>query len=499
MATLKQKTAKTLTWNTIDRLSSQVLYGVVGVVLANVLSRDDFGLVGVLFIFQSFATIFVDSGFGAALLQKKEPTEDDYSTVFWFNLAVSVAIYIGLWFAAPAIARAFHNQTELIPLGRTMFFYFILSALSIVQTNRLMKQMDVKQLAISNVVGQIAGGVTGIILALKGFGAWALCWQTLVLGGVRTLWLWATSHWWPRLVFSIESLRSIRKVGLGVFSSQLLNTASLQVYNFLVGLYYSVASLGVYTQADKWSKMGSASISQVLTASFIPLLARVQDDPPTLLHYIRRISRFTAFITMPALVGLALVGAPLFHLLFADKWDAAIILFRILCVRGVFVVLISLQTNFLTALGYARTLVRVEIVKDLLTIVAIFSTLFMGSVEALVWGQLAASLLTYIAVLRMTSRATGYPLLFLLKPNLPFAAATVLMAAGVIAIAHILPYLYPSFPTLEIHLASLLQLLLQITTGTLLYLLTLRLARLPEPAELRNHLRRSHHPDNPHQ
>lgn len=486
MATLKEKTAKTLTWNTLDRLSSQVLYGVVGVVLANILSENDFGLVGVLFIFQSFATIFVDSGFGAALLQKKEPDENDYSTVFWFNLAVSVAIYIILWFSAPAIARYFHNQTELIALGRTMFLYFILSALSIVQTNRLMKQMDVRQLAISNVVGQVSGGIVGIILAVRGAGAWALCWQTLTLGAVRTAWLWATSGWRPRAVFSIDSLRSIRKVGLGVFSSQFLNTVSLQIYNFLVGIYFTLASLGVYTQADKWSKMGSASISQVLTASFIPLLARVQDDGPTLKRYVERIGRFTAFLTVPALTGLAIIGTPIFHLLFANKWDAAIVLFQILCVRGIFVVLISLQTNFLTALGYARTLVRVEVIKDVLTIIAIFATIFLGSIEALVWGQLAASALTWIIVMFLTSRVTGYSFRFLIAPNLPFAGATLLMSAGLFVI---LSLLSGPLSSINIHLHALVMLAVLIPLGIAIYTATLKISRIPEPAELLTHLR----------
>ncbi len=486
MATLKEKTAKTLTWNTIDRLSSQILYGVVGVVLANILSEHDFGLVGVLFIFQSFATIFVDSGFGAALLRKKDPDERDYSTVFWFNLAVSCLIYVILWFAAPQIARYFHNQTELIALGRTMFVYFILSALSIVQTNRLMKQMNVRDLAISNVVGQVSGGIVGIVLACQGYGAWALCWQTLVLGAVRTLWLWATSGWRPQLVFSLESLRSIRNVGLGVFSSQLLNTISLQIYNFLVGIYFTLASLGVYTQADKWSKMGSASISQVLTASFIPLLARVQDEGERLKRYVERIGRFTAFLTFPALTGLALVGAPLFHLLFGHKWDAAIILFQILSIRGIFVVLISLQTNFLTALGYAATLVRVEVVKDVLTIIAIFATLFLGSIEALVWGQLGASLLTWFAVMAMTARATGYSLHFLLAPYLPFAGATLAMTLGVLLVPLLVT---PLTSTMNIHLGATLLLLLEISAGAAAYLYTLRLLRIPEPNELRAHLR----------
>lgn len=489
MSEIKDKTAKTLAWNTIDRLSSQVLYGVVGVVLANILSKADFGLVGVLYIFQAFATIFVDSGFGAALLQKKDPTEDDYSTVFWFNLTVSVAIYITLWFCAPAIARAFHHEAELVSLGRVMFLYFILSALSIVQTNRLMKMMDVKQLAISNIAGQITGGIVGIILALRGAGAWALCWQTLVTGAVRTLWLWGASSWRPKAVFSRSSLASIRNVGLGVFSSQLLNTVSLQIYNFLVGIYYSVVELGIYTQADKWSKMGSASISQLLTATFIPLLARVQDDSATLRRYVDRITRFTAFLTFPLLTGLAVAGAPLFHMLFGHKWDAAIVLFQLLAVRGIFVVLISLMTNLLTALGYARTLVRVEVVKDVLTVVAIFSTLFLGSVTWLVAGQLAASAITWIAVVAMTSRATHFSFATLTRPMFPFVTATLVMVFGAWLTQQVLGAL-PWFGAASVNLTSGVMLAAIIAAGVICYLLPLVLLRTPEPGEMLAHLRR---------
>ncbi|MDE6794797.1 MAG: oligosaccharide flippase family protein, partial [Muribaculaceae bacterium] len=153
-ASLKLRTARSLKWNTIDRLASQVLYGVVGVVLANVLSQEDFGLVGALLVFQAFAIIFADSGFGAALLQSKDPTEEDYSTVFWFNLVVSVGIYWLLWFGAPLIADIFQGDRRLIPLSKVMFLTFVLNALAIVQTNRLMKRMDVKMIAVSNLVGQ---------------------------------------------------------------------------------------------------------------------------------------------------------------------------------------------------------------------------------------------------------------------------------------------------------------------------------------------------------
>lgn len=245
-APLKLKTARTLKWNTVDRLASQVLYGVVGVVLANVLSQEDFGLVGALLVFQAFAIIFADSGFGAALLQKKEPTDEDYSTVFWFNLVVSISIYWILWFSAPLIADIFQGDRRLIPLSKVMFLTFVLNALAIVQTNRLMKRMDVKMIAVSNVVAQIAGGALGIFLALKGYGAWALVWQSVALAGVKTGILWATGGWVPTCWMRRKSMRRIWRIGLSVFSSSMLNTLFLTIYSFVIGAFYSLKSLGVY-------------------------------------------------------------------------------------------------------------------------------------------------------------------------------------------------------------------------------------------------------------
>lgn len=209
---LKLRTARTLKWNTIDRLASQVLYGVVGVVLANLLSQEDFGLVGALLVFQAFAIIFADSGFGAALLQKKNPTPEDYSTVFWFNLLVSVSVYWILWFCAPLIASVFQGDMRLVPLSKVMFLTFVFNALAIVQTNMLMKRMDVRMVAISNLVAQVAGGAIGIILALRGCGAWALVWQSVSLAGVKTAILWLTGGWMPSCWIRMSSLRDRKSV-----------------------------------------------------------------------------------------------------------------------------------------------------------------------------------------------------------------------------------------------------------------------------------------------
>ena len=429
MSQLKAKTVKTVKWSTIDRLSSQILYAAVGVVLANELSKEDFGLVGALTIFQAFAMIFVDSGFGAALLQKKQPEERDYSTVFWFNLIVSVGIYAALFFCAPLIADIFHDG-RLESMSRVMFVAFVVNGLGIIQTNRLTKAMNVRPVAFANIIGLIVSGGIGIGLALGGFGAWALVWQTLSLAIVKTLLLWITGKWWPRFNFSRATFGDVRRVGGSVLSSSLLNTACLQVYNFVIGAFYSLPLLGVYTQADKWSKMGSASMSQIMMSSFVPLLSGVQDSREDFVRYMKRINRFTAFIVFPFMMWLTAAGEPIFHFLFADKWDEAIPLFQILMVRGIFLVLTALYNNFLLAKGKARTLFIMEVVKDVILAVALMSTVWTFSIDWLVWGQLISSIITWAISVELTRRALGIQASDLIIDLFPFFVASFAMAVG---------------------------------------------------------------------
>ena len=467
---LKSKTLKTVKWSTIDRLSAQLLYAAVGVVLANELSKEDFGLVGALTIFQAFAMIFVDSGFGAALLQKKRPVERDYSTIFWFNLLVSVAIYFILFFCAPLIADIFHDR-RLLPMSRVMFISFVVNGLGIIQTNRLTKAMNMRPVALANIIALALSGGLGIGMALGGFGAWALVWQTLSLAIVKTLILWIKGKWWPGMFFSKATFRDIRRVGASVLSSSMLNTACLQMYNFVIGAFYSLPLLGVYTQADKWSKMGSASMSQIMMSSFVPLLSGVQDDRSSFLRYMKRINRFTAFIVFPFMLWLTAAGAPIFHFLFGQKWDEAIPLFQILMVRGIFVVLTALYTNFLLSQGKARTLFVMEVVKDVIMVIALFSTVWTFSIEWLVWGQLAASLVTWGLSVELTRRALSISAYRLIADLFPFFAASFVMAIGCVALGW------------TVH-SPILQLLVEFGGGMILYFAVLRIRGVAELREV---------------
>lgn len=467
---LKRRTASTLKWNTIDRVLSQVLYAVVGIVLANVVSQEDFGLVGALLVFQAFGTLFVDSGFGAALLQKKNPDETDYSTIFWFNLVVATAVYWILFFCAPLIADIFQDDRRLIPLSKVMFLSFIFNGLGIVQTNKLMKQMNVKQIAIGNTIGLTVSGGLGIGLALAGYGAWAIVWQTVTLSAVKTGWLWCTGHWWPKAPFRFDVLKKMWRLALSVFSSSALNIFFMYLYNFVIGVFYSLKSLGIYTQADKWSMMGTGSITQVLKATFVPVLSRYQENPDEYRRCMKRINRFCAFVTFPVMTGLALMAAPLFHALFGDKWNDAIILFQLLTLRGICVVLISQLITYMLGLGYGRRLFAVEVVKDVLTVVAILCTVWYKSLLLLVIGLLCASAVTLLISLCMVSRATGYGIGCYAGDNMPFV---VLSAMACLAAS----------PILLTGISAWLQLPAMLAAGIAVYIGGMKLAGIPELKE----------------
>lgn len=432
---LKDKTARTLKWNLIDRLSTQLLYALTGIVLARMLSQEDFGLVGAVLIFQAFASLLIDSGFSYALIQRKSPTRLDYSTVLWFNIGVAAVIYVILWFCAPLIARCFQNDMRLIGLSRVMFLVFIINAAAIVQTNRLVKKMDVRMVAVSNSVGLVAGAVTGITLALYGFGAWAIVWQNIAMATVKTSILWATGKWLPMMKFSWAALKSFSSVGSGMMFTSFLNTVFQNIYSFFVGNRVGLASLGYYTQGDKWSKMGVTSISQVLTSSFLPVLSAVQDDPGRFRRLCSKMNRFTAYLVFPALIGLIVIAEPIFHLLFGTKWDPSIILFQLLLVRGIFFVLTSLYNNFLLALGRSGMIVRLEMLRDTVAIAALVASLpFIAQstpdnpvygLTLMLWGQVAASAISWAATLYVTARTVGSRVASFLFDLVPYAVMTV--------------------------------------------------------------------------
>lgn len=436
---LKSLTAGSIKWNIIDKVSSQLLYAVTGIVLARLLSQEDFGLVGAVAVFQAFASLFVDSGFSYALIQRKHPTRLDYSTVLWFNLIMSGALYVVLFFGAPLIADCFQGDQRIIPISRVMFVSFILNASAIVQTNRLMKQMKVKMVAVSNSAGLFAGAIVGIYLAVAGYGAWAIVWQTLTLNFTKSLVLWLTSGWTPLWRFSMQSLRSFFSVGSGMMFSSFLNVLFQNIYSFFIGNRAGLRQLGYYTQGDKWSKMGISSISQVLTSSFLPALSQVQDDPERFARVTSKVNRFTSYLLFPAMGFLTIMAEPIFHFLFGTKWDPSIILFQLLLLRGVFTVLTSLYNNYVIALARTRLVVSMETLRDGAALLFLLCALpFVADtrpgdpvwgIRLLLWGQIAASFIAWLVMVTKTAPVCGRRVVDFLRDSAPYLAETVAIMA----------------------------------------------------------------------
>ena len=436
---LKTRTAGAVKWNVIDKVSQQLLYAVTGIVLARLLDQEDFGLIGAVLVFQAFASLFVDSGFSYALIQRKSPTRLDYSTVLWFNLGVATSIYAILFFSAPLIADCFQGDRRIIPISRVMFLGFILNATAIVQTNRLMKKMDVRMVAVSNAVGLFAGAVVGIWLAVAGYGAWAIVWQTLALNFTKSLVLWLTSGWLPLMRFSWRSLKSFFAVGSGMMVSSFLNVLFQNIYSFFIGNRAGLAPLGYYTQADKWSKMGISSLSQVLTSSFLPALSAVQDDPERFARVTSKMNRFTSYLLFPAMGFLAVMATPVFHCLFGEKWDASIVLFQLLLARGIFTVLTSLYNNYVIALARTRLVVAMEVLLDGAALLLLFAALPFISMERgedvvygiklLLAGQILASAISWGVMVVKTAPVSGRSVGSFLADSLPYLCETLLIMA----------------------------------------------------------------------
>lgn len=438
---LKLRLARTLKWNALDKILSQGLYFVTGVILANILTQADYGLVGAVMVFQAFAALFIDSGFGYALIQRKDPTQTDYSTVLWFNLGMALTLYILLWFCAPLIADVYRHDERLIPLSRVMFLTFILNALSTVQINRLIKRMEMRMVTVANNAGLLAGAVTGITMALYGFGVGALVAQYLVQASVKALIMWTGTGWRPSFVFSFKALRGFMNVGLGVMGSSFLNILFQNIYSFFIGHKKGLVSLGYYSKADDWSKMGIASLSAILNQAFLPVLSQFKDDPAEYANATSRMNKMSGYLLFPFTV-LAVTAAPaLFHSLFGTKWDASIILFRLLMIRGIFTVLNSLYHQYMIGRAKSKLMFGCELFRDIVALAALLLTLpyldwstperFTLGVEILLWGQLAASGLCWVVTMFFAARVAGRNPLGFVTDLLPYVGEAMLIGASV--------------------------------------------------------------------
>lgn len=348
--TLKEKTAKGLFWGGLSNGVIQLLNLLFGIFLARILNVEDYGMVGMLAIFSLIANNFQESGFTAALANKREVGHDDYNAVFWFNILLSACLYVALFLCAPLIA-AFYGIPELTPLARYSFLGFFISSFGIAQNAYLFRHLMVKQKAAAQIVSLILSGTVGVVLAYNGMAHWGIATQSLVYVTSIVVCYWILSPWRPTFRFNFKPAQQM----FG-FSSKLLITNIFMCINnnlfaVLLGKYYTEKEVGDYTQASKWNYMGYSIVSDTLHNVSQPVLARVNDDVVRQRNVFRKLLRFTAFVAFPVMFGLSFVSGEFIVITITDKWLPAAGIMQILCIGSAFIPLTRLYSNLLISCG----------------------------------------------------------------------------------------------------------------------------------------------------
>ena len=329
--TLKEKTSKGLFWGGMSNLLPQILGAVFGIYLARTLSPDDYGLVGMLTIFNIIATTLQDGGFSTTLINQKEIKKEEYDSVFWWNIGIAWACYLILFFSAPVIARFFRHP-ELVLIARCCFLSFVLTGFGTTQKAYLSKNLRIKEIGIVNIFSSLFSGLLGVFMAWRGYGYWALVIQTLSYGLFSNAGYWLFSDWRPSMKVNFEPALKLLRYSVKLLITNLAVTINSNFINVILGRFYPVNKVGYYTQANKWSFIGYSVLSGMINSVAQPVLVEVVDDDERQLRVLRKMMRFAAFICFPCMLGLAFISPEFVNILLTDKWNESVLLMQILCV-----------------------------------------------------------------------------------------------------------------------------------------------------------------------
>ena len=374
---LKQKTVKGLIWNTINIYSNHGVEFLLMLFMARLLGPKEYGLIGLTTIFMAIASTFVDSGFSNALIRKKDCTNDDYSTVFIFNLFISFLCYIIIFLIAP-YAGDFYNEPILCPILRVIGLLLITHAFNAVQSALLTKNIDFKKRTKITVTKNIIAGIIGVMFAFWGFGVWALVIQSLTASILYSIMLWSTTEWYPNLHFSKKSFNELFGYGSKLLISSLINTTYGQIYPIVIGKYFSAATLGNYSRASHWGSLGSKNLTGILGGVSFPVLAKIQDDDNRLENVYRRMIRTSCFVVFPVMLGMAAVAYPLTLVFIGEKWTFSAKLLQILCFAQMWYPVHTLNLNLLQIKGRSDLFLRLEIIKKIIGIAIICISIPLG-------------------------------------------------------------------------------------------------------------------------
>ncbi|WP_166427898.1 lipopolysaccharide biosynthesis protein [Chryseobacterium lacus] len=395
-------------WSAIERFGVQFFQISINIILARLLTPTDFGIVGMLGIFISLSQSFAQSGMAYGLIQKKNRNEIDYSTVFVFNLVVSICLYGILFLCAPWVA-AFYEREELTFLTRVLAIVIVISSAGLVQNVIMRINIDFKKIAKINIISVLVSGIISVSLAYAGIGLWAIIIQILLNSFITVILSWFYSSWRPLPIFSMQSFRELFGFGYKLLLSSILATTMDNIYKIFIGKLFAPAQLGYYTQAKQYSDSSSGTLTSIVQSVSFPLLAKLQNDPATFLTVFRRILFYSSLLIFPVMSLLAISAEPLFRVILTEKWLPAVPFFQILCFARIMYPLSALNMNSLIALGRSDLFLRLDLMKFVVAIVFLLIALNF-ELYWIVFSSVISSSLFFIIDCFYTKQLTGYGL-----------------------------------------------------------------------------------------
>ena len=427
MPGIKEKAISGVRWTTIEQVATMVLQFVIGIIVARLVDPSDYGLIAMLGIFISFGNIFVNSGFGIALIRKKDVTLEDYSTAFFFNIIIGLIVYVILFITAPIIAR-FYDTPLLEEITRYYTLTILINSFSIVQIAKLTHELRFRIQFLINLTALFVSGTLGIVLAYKGFGVWALVWQGLSASIIKTLLYIFFSKWKPLLLFSRNSFRYLFSFGSKLLVTNLIDTVYDNIYTLVIGKYYSAKSAGYYNRSLQMAQLPQNVVSQVVAKVALPVLTPYQEDNKKLLQVYEKMFRLTVFVSYPLMILMTVLAEPIILILLGEKWLPSVPYMQILTVSVIFVVLTLINLNLFFVKGRSGLVLKIDIYKKIVGFGVVILMIPLG-LKWICVGTIIYAMSAFVINCSQTKKILNYGLIPQLKAAAPSLLYSIIMGA----------------------------------------------------------------------
>jgi O-antigen/teichoic acid export membrane protein len=436
-SSLKSKATRGMIWSAFGTFSSQGISFIIGIILARILMPSDYGLIGMLAIFFAFSNMIIESGFANALIQKIDRTESDFSTIFYFNLLVSIIIYITLFLTAPFIAN-FYNTPELTLLTRVLSLNLLIGSITIVQQVRLKILFDFRSIAMITLISVIISGIIGVVFAYLDFGVWALVAQNLSAEFIKAVLFFVFNKWYPQALFDFNSLKQLFGFSSKLLIAGLVSTIVNNLYSILIGKIFTPKEVGFYTRARQYPELLSNTITSILQGVTYPILTSLQNERERMISVYGRLMRVTVFFIVPFLTLFAILAEPFVRFLLTEKWMPVVPLIQWLCFARMITPISALNMNILNAIGRSDLFLKVDLSKLPIFIITIAVTVPLG-INVVVIGNFLTSLISFFINAYYPGKLFGFGAFRQVKEMLSVVLATIIMAITVFGLIRIIP------------------------------------------------------------